>query len=87
MGDSEFGLRLVEFKRTYENPECPVGCMDMYVSDLLGKSSGEKNLILWKLRVVTRCQDVLRSKFVNRKYSGYFQKLNCFEDHVSFLIN
>lgn len=59
MGDSEFGLRLVEFKRTYENPECPVGCMDMYVSDLLGKSSGEKNLILWKLRVVTRCQDFL----------------------------
>lgn len=46
MGDSEIGLRLVEFKSTLESPECP-GTMDMYVSHLLGKSLGEKNLIMW----------------------------------------
>ena len=50
MGDSEFRLRPVEFKSTCENPECPV-TVDMQVYNLLVKSSGEKNLIMWKLRV------------------------------------
>ena len=50
MGDSEFSLRPVEFKSTCENPECPV-TVDMQVYNLLVKSSGEKNLIMWKLRV------------------------------------
>lgn len=52
MGNSEFGLKPVEFKSSCENPDYPV-TMDMYVSNLLGKNSGEKNLIIGKLRVVT----------------------------------
>lgn len=45
MGDSEFGLRQVEFKSTCENPDEKSSNYDMCISNLLGKNSGEKNLI------------------------------------------
>lgn len=85
MGNSEFGLKPVEFKSSCEKPDCPV-TMDMYVSNLLGKKiRGKESHYL-----EAKSSDLMSEcswKFVNSKYSGYFQKLNFLKDHVSFLIN
>lgn len=36
MGDSEFGITIVEFKSTCENPDEKSGNYDMCISNLLG---------------------------------------------------